>query len=319
MGGWIRWLRWDRYVGWLCFALAAFSPAPAQPEESSKAESSSYCPASFQAGNPPQLALFPLDGPKIAVPLPPNIPGHIRAITFSPNGRAIYGQPNEPLNRSNGIYMIEFHPVRERLIPGSIGVGEVQCLSAVPESQTIILSGWSWVLGKGGVFEIDPESSTSRELPADSPSVCGGPGGLTSPDGKRVLSRYGKRLGIRDLNTGKVETISGVSADATCKWAPNGILAVCVSNQRLALIDATGVSRPRNLGTSGNGPVAWSPDSKHILLTKSQLSCALTLYGDSLEVLNIETRKRMLVRSSHCSMLPGSIGWLDYGVSRGGN
>jgi hypothetical protein len=255
-------------------------------------------------------------GLKIPVALPTGLPINFRAITFSPDGRAIYGQETEPLNRSIGILKIEFQPASQGVIPGSIGTGEVRCLSVSSSSRRIVISGWSWSQGEGGIFEIDPDAGTSRALPAALPSLCGGAGGLTSPDGKRAVSHSGKKLELLDLNTRAVQPMKGVGAAAFCEWAPDGLSIACISNRRLFLVDATKPSQSKDLRTSGSGPVAWSPDSKRLLLMKSQVSCLPTLYGQSLEVMDLQTGKKVPVKSSHCGISGGSIGWVDRAVAQ---
>ena len=75
------------------------------------------------------------------------------------------------------------------------------------------------------------------------------------------------------------------------------------------MIDATDTSRRRNIGASGNGPVEWSPDSKYLLLLKSELRCSA--YFESLEVLDVENGKRSVIKSSHCEVGRGWVGWID--------
>jgi len=279
-----------------------------------RAASPSFLPAQAELGKPPRLALFPIDGSEVLVALPADLATDFRAITFSPDGRAIYGQISEPLNRSLGIRKIEFQPARQSVIPGSVGTGEIRCLSVSSSSRSIVVSGWSWSQGKDGIFEIDPDAGTNRVLPTTSPSLCGGPGGLASPDGKRAVRTSGKKMVLVDLNTGGVQTVKGVGADASCEWAPNGLLIACIHDRMILLVDVTNPSRSKDVGMSGSGPVAWSPDSKRLLLIQSQVSCLPTLYGQSLEVLDIQTDKRIPIKSSHCKILSGSIGWLDSAV-----
>jgi hypothetical protein len=149
-----------------------------------------FAPAYFQPDNPPQLTVFPLDGPATKIALPEELPTDSRAIAFSPDGRALFVQKSEPLNRAAGIYKIEFQPPRESVVPGSIGTGEVSCLAVSRTTGKITVSGWSWAHNGGGILEIDPGDSTSRVLPSGSASSCGGGGGIVSPDGARWRS-YG--------------------------------------------------------------------------------------------------------------------------------
>jgi hypothetical protein len=74
------------------------------------------------------------------------------------------------------------------------------------------------------------------------------------------------------------------------------------------------MDRYKNLGSSGDGPLVWSPDSKYLLLRRSSLSCAASVYGESLEIVDVKAGKREIVKSSHCSITAGTIGWLDSGV-----
>ena len=298
--------------GWLALILAIFGGGAGLAFSDLATEHPApFSPAYFEPGSPPRLTIFPADGPATSVALPAGLPANFRAIAFSPDGRAIYGQTTEPLNPSAGILKIEFQPARQSLIPGSVGTGEVRCLTASPLSGRIMVSGWSWSRGEAGTFEIDPAKGTSRPLAAAAPSVCGGPGGLTSPDGMRVMSRSGKQLGLRDSKTGAAQTINGVSPGATCEWSPDGLRIICVSDRKLILLDADNPSTPERLGTLANSPVVWSPDSKRLLLIKSEASCLPTLYGRSLEIVDLRTGKRTPVKSSQCRILSGTIGWLS--------
>jgi WD40 repeat protein len=162
----------------------------------------------------------------------------------------------------------------------------------------------------GGIFEIDPAAATNRPLPAGSPSSCGGAGGLLSPDGQRAIKKTGKQIELVEVKTGEDRVIEGVTPDTSCVWSPNGHSIACVRDGEIVIINANDAARQRNLG-AGIGPVEWSPDSKHLLFRISQLSCLLTLYFDSLEVLDIETAKRTLVKNSHCQVTAGPHGWID--------
>lgn len=131
-----------------------------------------------------------------------------------------------------------------------------------------------------------------------------------SPDGKRVLGHQGNRLSLLDLETGIAHPLR---ADLKLgSWSPDGRWIAAISDTgRIVLIDATDTSQRRSLGPSRGGPVFWSPDSKFLLLVKSQLRCTLTLYFESLEVLNVETRKRRVIKSSRCEIIGGQVGWVD--------
>ena len=275
---------------------------------------SSYCAVWFLHGNPPRLTMFPPDGPAVIVALPAGLPSYSRAIGFSLDGRAMYNQKIEPFSRSNGIYKVEFQPARERVVPGSVGTGEVTCLSESRSSEKIIFAGWSWSHENGGVFEIDPITATRQLLPMGSASICGGSGGILSPDGGHAVKVVGKGRGLLDMKTGVVRALKGTNQDTRCSWSPDSKRVACVQEGKVSLLDADALSHPRNLGSAGQIPVEWSPDSKYLLLRSSPLSCAFTPYGESLMILDVKTGKRKLVASSNCKITSGDFGWLDCNI-----
>ncbi len=277
-----------------------------------KAASSTFCPAYFEPNSPPQLTLYPPQVPQVSVTLPAGLPRSTSAIEFSPDGKAIYAQ-GALAGRENSIYRIDFQPARQTVVFGSIDLGNVSCLSVSPLSGKITIKGWFRNQRTSGLFEIDPTTATTRWLPEDSPSPCGGSGGRSSPDGRWVVIHGGKGLRLLDTKTGVTRPIKKLSADPRCDWSPDGKLVACVSNKKIVLIDVNNMFRTRNLGTYGSdvGVPVWSPDSKHLLLETSQFSCIPTLYGESLQVVDVPTGKRKLVKSSHCKIVNGSLGWLD--------
>jgi hypothetical protein len=256
---------------------------------------------------PYQLILFPLDGPEITVPLPAELPTSMNVLAFSSDGRAIYSQKADPLNRSNGIYKIEFQPTRAGVVPGSVGLGDV-CLGLPPSSGRIVVEGWSWTFNNRGVFEIDPDAATIRPLPAGSASSCGGAGGSLSPDGKRAVRKNGKKLELVYLETGMSRAIKGVSADASCIWSPNGQRFECSGDGGITVIDANDISRQKRFS---GGLGEWSPDSKYLLRVKSRFFC---FDFGSLEALDMETGKRKAIKSSDCRISGGRFGWIDQTV-----
>jgi WD40 repeat protein len=288
---------------WICF-WAVIAGAVGWAWQPARAGSPSFVPAYIQPGVKPfQLILLPLEGPEISVPAPAELPA-MRIVAFSPDGKAIYAEPLNPLNHE-GIYKIEFHPARASVVPGSAGLGMVQCLTVSPSSGRLIVFSRSL---NGGIFEIDPATATNRRLPDGLPSSCGGTGGFLSPDGKRAIRNSGKQLDLIDVETGASRVIKGLGADATCNWSPNGQRIECSGDGEIAVIDPSEPFRRRTFqGSLGE----WSPDSKYLLRVKSQLPCLPTLYGESLELLDVDTGKRELVKSSHCRISGGPYGWID--------
>jgi len=276
-----------------------------------RAAAPSFCAAYIHPGDDgPLLTLFPMVGPKVTVPLPAGLPRDFRLMATSLDGKAIYGQASDQVGPSDAIIKIDFKPTRHSLVQGSVGLGTIWYLSISQQSDRIFASGWSKRQGMAecGAFEID--TGTLRNLRVGLHPDCGGAAGDISPDGKRVLGHQGNRLSLLDLETG-----AGNAFDTDLKdgvWSQDGRwIAATSDTNRIVLIDATNTSRRRDLGPSGGTPVHWSPDSKYLLLSKSQLRCTLDLYFDSLQTLDVKTGKRSVIKSSRCEVGSGNVGWLD--------
>jgi len=246
----------------------------------------------------------------MTIPLPQELPRNLRLIAFSPDGKTLYLQINDPLGPGDAIRKIEFKPTRQTLVRGSEGFGTIWRLTVSPTSGKLFVSGCSKKRGtlECGAFEIDPDAGTSRALHVGTDG--GGTLGPVSPDGKRVLCHQGNQLNLLDLGTGIAHPLR---ADLKWEsWSPDGRWIAAISDTgRIVLIDATDTSRRRSLGSSGHGPVCWSPDSKFLLRVKSQLRCTLTLYFESLNLFNVESGRRRVIKSSRCEIIGGQVGWVD--------
>lgn len=287
---------------------------------SAEAESPYFSSAYIHPGdNGPLLTLFPADGPQVMIPLPGGLPRSLTLNAFGPDGKTIYVQKADYFS-SEGIIKIDFKPPRQSVVPGSAGLGTIWHLTVSRPGGQIFLSGFDKNRGECGTFEIDPDAGTFRTLLAGRYPDCGGGGGAISPDGKRVLSHVARQeLGVRDLETGSVEVVHGILGGLSqydlnwqylATWSPDGEWISTIVRDRLILIDATNTSRRRNLGHA-SAPMVWSQDSRYLLLSKSQLRCASSLYFESLETLDVQTGKRNVIKSSRCEVGPGWFGWMD--------
>jgi dipeptidyl aminopeptidase/acylaminoacyl peptidase len=248
-------------------------------------------------------------GPEVAVPLPAGLPPDLRLIEFSQDGKAIYVQRN---GSWEGIIKIEFKPARQSIVLGSVGVGTIGSLVVLHKPERILVSGVAKILGKVecGVFEIDLAGGEFRQLLEGKFPDCGG---SISPDGKRVtrLRRAGNHMSVLDLGTGTVQNIGDGISGAI--WSPDGRwIAAIIGYYRIALIDPTNTStsRRRDLGRTDDGQVQWSPDSKYLFHAKSELACGAPEVG-SLEAIDILTRERRQIKSSHCNILLTTFGWME--------
>jgi hypothetical protein len=245
----------------------------------------------------------------VTIPLPP-LPRPFNVITFSSDGRAIYVKKAAPFRPSDGIIKIEFKPMHLVTIPGSLGLGDIWYLTDSSMSMKIFVSGsfGGRDPGRCGVFAIDPASGSFRNLRTGSYPDCGGGVGPISPDGLRVLTHRGNELEVLNLESGLTYSIgAGLSMGS---WSPDGRWIAAWGGGRLKLIDPESPSRQRKLGASGEGAAKWSPDSKFLLLEKSELRCAPYLYYGSLEAVDVETGKRTIIKSSRCNA-GGWVGWID--------
>jgi len=285
-----------------------------------RADSQSYCAAYIHPGDAgPLLTLFPTDGPVATIPLAPGLPRSLRVIGFGPAGTAIYVQNADP-SKEEGIKKIQFKPLRKDVVHGSNGLGAIWHLTETPTGRILVSGMFNTARNGGcGTFEIDTDAGTVRTLLIGAYPRCGGGGGAISPDGRRVLGYTAEGLSFVDLPAGRVQAIEGVrSNDLTwgswsseVTWSPDGRWITAILDKgRIVLIDATDTSRRRNLGSSAGIPVIWSPDSKHLLLSKSQGSCSAYLYFESLEVIDIESGRRSVIKGSHCEVGPGWLAWL---------
>jgi hypothetical protein len=260
----------------------------------------------FGARNQAWLTLFPSTGQEIRVPLRPGLEGGFFFLGSSSNATILYG--GIPSQDFAGLKELQFNPVRERVVPGSVGLGNILNLTVSREpgkflvSASLIRSG-TW---ECGIFEIDSDVGTFRPLRVSRPPDCGGP---ISPDGKTEIHTSGNNVSLLDLATG-----SSISIGTDMQWpmwSPDGRWIAAVVREEGVIIDPRNPSEKRHLGKA-DGPMIWSPDSKYLLFEKSQFWCWPTLYGVSLQVLNVITGKRSFIKSAHCNILGRSnIFWIN--------
>jgi len=265
------------------------------------------------------LTLYPMTGTALDAPLPPGLPRDVTVNAFSAKGNAIYLQKAD-YQSSEGIFKVEFQPLRKSIVDGTAGFRSIWNM-AVLLSGRVVVSGISKIRGECGTFEIDPIAGKVRTLLAGPFPDCGGGGGAISPDGRRVVSYSGKELSIVSLEDGAVTRINGIPGqlshtDVTwphkASWSPDGKwISVFLKNGDILLLDTSDTSKRTNLGPSGGPPAVWSPDSKHLLVSKSEFRCSKYLYFQSLESIDVTTHHRQVIQSSHCRIGLGWFGWVD--------
>jgi dipeptidyl aminopeptidase/acylaminoacyl peptidase len=282
--------------------LAGLVFAGAGGSQPSENRTSPYTAASsvFEGGlDQAWLNVFPIAGEGRKLPLRPGLAGGFYYLGSSTDGRVLYGVT--PADQFGGLKELQISPVHESVVAGSTGLGNITSLIVTSAPVRILVSASLRKLGRSdcGDFEIDPAAGVLRPLRLGVSPDCGGP---LSPDGKRELHSSGEQLSILDLSTGKSTPIGqGMKRPS---WSPDGRWIAVVEGKNGVLMDAADPSKKRRLAPA-DGRMIWSPDSKYLLLQRSQISCLASLYGVSLETVNVETGKRTLIKSSHCNVLSG--------------
>jgi hypothetical protein len=274
----------------------------------------SYYPASFEVipSSSALLTVFPGEGPKIAVPLPLDLPDDFRGITFGLDGRTIFGQRSDP-NAREGITRIDLSRSRKAVVAGSDGFGSIWFVSGPQPSGGLLVSGWSKMLGRGecGTYGIDPKTGQSEAVLIGVYPECGGGAGPPAPDGGKVLGYSNKQLRVTDLKTRSFQPIGPGNIGA---WSPDGKWIAAILGQsgtrELILVDASNTSVRRRLGRAPeDGQPVWSPDSRYLLVQRTESRCGEFL--SSLDTIDTQSGKRAEIRNSDCALYRGIIGWVD--------
>jgi hypothetical protein len=271
------------------------------------------------------LILLSVPGAKSVVQLPGGLRHHlIRA--FGSDGTGVYALT------ARGILKVQFNPLRQEIVPGTAELGILWSLTVVKQSGHIFASGMA--SGVCGIFEIDPVAGTMRTVDDGAYPLCGGGGGVVSPDGTRAVRHVHGSLQVTELSTGAVRQIPGFGTPAKnneghpisawddamwmnrTRWSPDGRwISVVDENKRIVLVDSGNLAHRKHLGSSFAG-AEWSPDSRYLLVGKTEFRCALSLFFFSLEAIDVETGKRSKIAGSHCRVLTDALGWMDPSIAQ---
>lgn len=256
------------------------------------------------------LTLFPIVGKEVTVPAPPGLSNIGRAVS-SPDGKTIY------VLGSGGVWRNDLVQHRQSIVRGTSGFSAVWHFTM--SGDRIFVSGILNIEGRVecGTYVIAPDSESPLKLLAGAFPDCGGGGGEVSPDGRTVLSHAGGDFALVDLESGKPQIVRGLRElkrdDVTWKgqaaWSPDGQWIAAFRDGSVVLVDVK-TSRLRKIGRA-SGLIGWSPDSRKLLVSKSQISCLAYLYFESLAVIDLETGKENIIKSSHCNIVGGWVGWVD--------
>jgi len=253
-----------------------------------------------------RLFLFPLRGRVLSVPLPV-LPSDFVLLAYSPDGKALYGSTILP-GTAKGPIKVEFNPPRKSVVPGS-AVFRIQGVTISPQLDRIFIYGLNTNPGNEyGLFELDPVTGTSKAVLLDPDAFSGS---LTSSDRRR---RWAELLNPRD---GTIMALGdGFRAGA---WSLNSRWIAAIHDtggkEEIVLIDGSNISRRRTLLSTEDGVFHWSPDSRYLLIARSEILCGP--FNGSLQTVDIETGKRKRIESSHCRVLTNTTGWMDNQIVTG--
>jgi hypothetical protein len=259
------------------------------------------------------LVVFPYRGTKIEIALPVRL----GAMSFAASGKAIYGFDMSTSGARGGIVEIDLKSKAVDVLPGSAEFRAVNGLAVI--GGTALVSGVRENQGapECGLFSLDLTTRRVEQITGGTAPSCESGSSWSSlslsADGARGAGTAGRgRVGVIDVRGHRVEKVwPGVSA----AWSPDGRWIVTTepsSAMVMDLIAAADLSLVRKLGEAGSvGPV-WSPDSAHLLLWRSSLSCGLAAgYAGSLDVLEVASGRTSTIQSSRCQVNLASTGWVD--------
>ena len=122
-----------------------------------------FSAAYFESSPPgaPKLFLFPLRGKALSVPLPA-LPNDL-SITYSPDGKALYGRTIFP-GSAKGLIKVEFNRPRKSLVPGSTGF-QIQGFTISPQQERIFIYGrHTSASNEDGIFELNPRTGDVKTV-----------------------------------------------------------------------------------------------------------------------------------------------------------
>jgi len=262
-----------------------------------------------------RLTVFPFAGDAVSLELPVAL----RGLTFSSAGRKIYGIVDSYDGGKSVLASVEINTGSLTPLFSLTPFSSILGVTIDVRETTGIVSATLQRNGprQCGLFKVDVAHGTIEHLADNVTGECGDyssswSGLSISPDGTQMVGTAQKgQLGIVDLKTGRVEKLwRGTAAS----WSPDGKwIAVLTYDEpmQISLMRADDFSVQRNLGSDKSGNLEWSPDSRYLLLWNAGFCGLGSGYIGSLEARNIQTYRRIPIRSSECKVDLMTTGWVD--------
>lgn len=270
-----------------------------------------FAPAFYDPGGPrradaPSLHVFPADGPPFTLALP----FQLGKVAVSPDGKVLYGARFfDPSGPNTGLYRIELGPIRATRLAGSIGLASVYGIAA--SSTKVVVSGGyltSGFVSECGLYELILASGRVHKILSNSDCkyVSSWTSISLSPDSRKIVAVRKHRLELIDTDTQIVQSLGEGFYDTA--WSPDGrwIAALGDNGDHTVLIDPATLEKRRTLPPS---EVIWSPDSRSILASRLHGRCPSD-FG-TVELIDIESGKRSIIRSSTCQISMLVFGWIN--------
>lgn len=308
----------------LIFAITVFAAFAARAADDN---SYPYSPAVLTTQG---LRVFPFDGKVFTIPVP-----FVARVDASFDGRFLYGhsQSAPPVSR------IELNPTRTALVRVGDRFDSILSLAVSRSEEMLVIAGHLRGTPLEGCSLYEIQLANGRVQPLMHSASCVGDLSL-SPSGEQAAGRVNGRLALIDLAHGAT-TFLGESMWKGA-WSPDGkwIAALVLGKaepSKTVLIDATDLSRRRDLGGTADTEAVWSPDSRYILHSQPRTGSLLWTYFQVLlyqlgvklntceqryavlflEVIDVQTGKRSTIRDSDCNFEPGgSLVWVSDRIGR---
>lgn len=266
---------------------------------------------------PKGLIVFPFNAARVTIALPVAI----GRLAYGPDGISLYtGADFTDPNRA-GLFRVDIKSGQVSAIPGSSGFQGADSLAVSARKDKIVISGGNWQrrhLVACGIFELSIPSGDVRTV---NPLETTGCDYLStwhdislSPNAEQAVADRKGRVELIDLRRG---TITPIGPGQKAAWSPDGKWIAMLDNTRnygISLMDASDFSKRRHLGNTDDQELVWSPDSRYLLLWKSELLCGG--YFGTFEILDVNTGGRAAIQSSRCAVNLMTAGWVSEELTR---
>jgi len=243
------------------------------------------------------FTVFPLTGEPVVTSIP-----QMAWMTTASDGKTIYGV----LRPQKGIQKVDLISGRISPLPGTEAFS-VWAFDVSPKGDAIALfyAVDRSLPQKCQLVVLSLPSGQARAVGERTLCYLGSQSVSVSADRKRLLTEEGTGTRLVDLETGSTKHIDAYRHAA---YSPDGNWIAAFTGKKLELLDAASFRHIRSLGNAFDERPTWSPDSRYLLVAHP----ACDAYFFSLSALDIYTRKRTEIKSSHCrAMLLGKL-WVSH-------